>query len=329
MVRVLIMKIVVLGSSGLVGHAVVCAALKRNHEVIAFYNQRRPQFPGSVQLKKMDLVDVEEALPFILQEFPDAIINAAAISNPADVDASPDLAEKINIALPRRLAQIANHLNGRILHLSTDMLFDGEEAPYITSDKPNPCNLYGQTKLLAEREVLQYGGELATVLRMTIAMGNSPSGSRSVHEKLFSLWAQGKKAALFSNEIRQPCSAENIAAVCIELCERTNLHGIFHWAGSESLSRLEMGQRILKHFKLPEELIEAVEIEGTDRRPRDLRFSLEPLIGKLKTQSSLFQEQLEELTVPPAYQKWYEEMLNLPPSDSKIPTTRLVKGRDF
>ena len=58
--------------------------------------------------------------------------------------------------------------------------------------------------------------------------------------------------------MRQPTSAGNVAEVLLELSERRDLHGIFHWAGKETISRFEMGQRILQHFGLPLDSIESV-----------------------------------------------------------------------
>ena len=80
--------------------------------------------------------------------WPDVIVNCAAISNPTSVEADAKLAEKINVALPRLLAQLSTHLGARLLHVSTDMVFDGQsEQPYRSTDMPAPTNLYGQTKL--------------------------------------------------------------------------------------------------------------------------------------------------------------------------------------
>jgi len=321
------MKIIVTGASGLVGHATVQVALKRGHDVVAFYHNRKPDVPPSVRLQQMDLTTIEGIVPILLHEFPDAIINAAAVSNPAAVDAQPDLAEKLNVALPRRLAQVAHHLSGRLIHISTDMVFDGsQQQPYSSTDTPHPLNLYGQMKLLAEREVLQHGGKSATVLRIAIVTGNSPSTTRSLHEKLLACLANGEKPTLYTNEIRQPNSADNVAAVLVELCERSHLSGIFHWAGAEPISRYAMGLRILKRFSLPEDWITPAE-DDNPKRPHHLTFNLEPLLSKLKTRPTFFADQLEDARIPPVCQTWYANMLNL--SEATMPPPRLIKGRDF
>ena len=290
------MKILLTGSSGLLGHAYAQAAVRRGHSVTALYNQNRPIADGLARTIQLDASEPEELTKIAIELWPDAIVNCAAISNATSVEADAMRAEKINVALPRLLAQLSTHLGARLLHVSTDMVFDGQsEQPYRSTDMPAPTNLYGQTKLMAEREVLEHNPEDPVVLRIPILMGNSPGGRRSLHEKLIAAIQAGKKPKLFCDEMRQPCSASNVAEVLLELTERRDLHGLFHWAGSETLSRFEMGQRILKHFGLPLDAIESV-CRDDDSRPARLTFNLNPIVSKLKTKPIDFAAQLDELT---------------------------------
>lgn len=294
------MKILLTGASGLLGNAYASAAVRRGHEVIALANKNPPVVRGLSRTLEMDLCAPDPLTSLCLELWPDVIVNCAAISDPASVEAAPSLAEKINVALPRYLAQISSHLGARLIHISTDMVFDGRaETPYRSTDMPAPTNLYGQTKLMAEREVLEHNPEDPVVLRIPILMGNSPRGRRSVHEKLIGAIHAGQRPKLFCDEIRQPASAENVAEVMLELSERRDLHGIFHWAGSETVSRFEMGQRILKHFGLDIDAIEPASQKdqaGHADRPANLAFNLYPIVSKLKTKPMNFEEQLEELT---------------------------------
>ena len=294
------MKILLTGASGLLGHAYAQAAIRRGHSVTALYHQNPPLADGLAQSIRLNAAQPEALTSLCLEMWPEVIVNCAAISAPASVDADPKLAEKVNVALPRLLAQLATHLGARLLHISSDMVFDGQSSEaYRSTDMPCPTNLYGQTKLIAEREVLEHNPEDPVVLRIPILMGNSPSGQRSVHEKLLAAIHAGQRPKLFCDEIRQPCAASNVADVLLELTERRDLHGIFHWAGSERLSRFEMGQRILKHFGLPLDSIQSV-CQSDDpahaERPRNLTFNLHPIVSKLKTQPLNFDAQLEELT---------------------------------
>ena len=290
------MKILLTGSSGLLGHAYAQAAVRRGHSVTALYNQNRPIADGLTRTIQLDASQPEMLTNIAIEMWPDVIVNCAAISNPTSVEADAMQAEKINVALPRLLAQLSTHLGARLLHVSTDMVFDGQsEQPYRSTDMPAPTNLYGQTKLMAEREVLEHNTEDPVVLRIPILMGNSPSGHRSLHENLIAAIRAGEKPKLYCDEIRQPCSASNVAEVLLELSERRDLHGLFHWAGSEIISRFEIGQRILKHFGLPLDAIESTCRED-ESRPAKLTFNLNPIVSKLKTKPIDFEAQLDELT---------------------------------
>lgn len=322
------MKVFITGAAGFLGRETVFSALRRGFDVTAVLHATEPILPPQVRRVKTDLENTDALESLILQEFPDAIINCAAVTSIAEAAENPARAERLNVALPRRLAMLANHISGRFVHVSTDMVFDGDKGNYEHTDMPLPRNLYAQTKLMGEREVLKFGKSAASIIRTTLISGNSFPGTRSLHERLFADWAAGKQAALFGEEIRQPVSASNLADVLVELCERPNLSGVYHWAGGEALSRYEIGARIARHFELPvEKLVKKIsyaDVPGAaDSRPRDLSFILHPLAGKLKTRVQVFDELLSEMRVPAKFAAWYEAMTG------KKVVQRLVKGVDF
>lgn len=322
------MKIIITGAAGFLGRETVLSALRRGAEVVAVFHEKEIFLPIAVRRVKADLTDTTALQSFVLQEFPDAIVNCAGATSIAEVKADHARAEKLNTALPRALAQLANHISCRFVHVSTDMVFDGDKGSYEHTDMPLPRNLYAQTKLLGERETLKFGKANAVVVRTTLLSGNTPAGTKSLHERLFSAWARGEKTPLFEEEIRQPVSASNLADVLVELCERPNLSGVYHWAGGEKLSRWEIGTRIARRFGLPaEKFIEKANygnVPGAaESRPRDLSFILHPLAGKLKTRVQTFDEILEEMSVPAGCERWYEAE-----TGHKV-VRRLVKGVDF
>ena len=155
------------------------------------------------------------------------MVNCAAISSPDLVDRNPEFAKIINVEVPRRLAEISSHLGARYLHVSSDMVFPGQSAPYRSTDRTNPLSEYGQQKLDAEVDTLAVTDENLVVLRTTLINGNSPRGNRSPHERILEALSKGKKPVLFTDEWRQTSSADNIAQLIVELLERPNLNGIF------------------------------------------------------------------------------------------------------
>ncbi len=306
------MKLFLAGGSGLVGSHVARVAERRGWEVTATVWKSNAPVEGAVGVLRLDLGDEHAVQRAVLDLFPDAIVNAAACSEPSLCDADPNGSHKVNALLPGVIARLAQHLGARLVHLSSEQVFDGTGAPYGRDDPVSPVNLYGRQKAEGELAVAREAAAESVVVRLPLLGGNSLSGTRSLHERLFSAWAAGRRTRLYRDEIRQPCSAENVAKVTVELCERTDLHGIHHWAGSESLSRLDMGRRIAAHFHLPvEDLVEAGcradHPGGSASRQADLSLDCRPLTGLLKTHQESFDEMLANLAVPPPCQAWYRK----------------------
>jgi dTDP-4-dehydrorhamnose reductase len=321
------MKIVVTGASGFLGREVCLSALRRGHEVLALGGARQPVIPGAKQARAFDLCDAAALESLMLEEFPEAVVHCAALPTIEACLAAPDMARFLNTEAPRKLAQLCFHLGAKLVHLSTDTVFDGVTGAYQPTDRPAPLNLYGETKAAAEVEVLRYGREHAAVLRTSPIIGNSLGGDRGLHERLFAAWKDGRPTPLFTDEIRQPVEVSNLADVTIELCERGNLSGLYHWAGTEALSRHEIGVRVARHFGLDAEAltrpISRAEVPASAARPRDLSLRLHPLAGKLRTSAQSFDEQLAQLRVPRGCEAWYEQM-----TGRKV-VRRLEKGLDY
>ena len=321
------MKLVVTGASGFLGREVCLAALRRGHEVLALGGSRAPTIPGVAQARAFDLCSEAALEALLLEEFPHAVVHCAALPTIETCLADPARAKTLNTEVPKKLAQLCFHLGAKLVHLSTDTVFDGVAGDYQHTDQPAPLNLYGETKAAAEIEVLRYGREHAAVIRTSPIIGNSVGGDRGLHERLFASWKEGKSASLFTDEIRQPVEASNLADVTIELCERSNLSGIYHWAGTEAMSRHEIGVRIARHFGLEADKfvrpISRGEVPAATTRPRDLSLRLHPLAGKLRTPAQSFDEQLAQLRVPRGCEDWYEQ------ETGRKVVRRLEKGVDF
>lgn len=306
------MTIFLAGASGLVGSAFARAAARRGHRVTGVVGTFAGDIEGLAEKRRVDLADPAATTAAVLDVFPEAIVNCAAVSQPEQCDAQPALAQTLNVALPALLARLAHHVSGTLVHLSSEQVFDGARAaPYGRGDAPAPINLYGRQKLESERLVHAAAPEFAVTLRAPLLMGNSAGGARSLHERLLADWAAGKTPRLFTDEFRQPCTAENLADVMVELCERGDLRGVYHWAGVDLLSRYELGLRLRDHFKLSAAQAPLAAVtrdavpEAARRRPACLALDLAPLAGKLKTRPQPLAEQLAELHVPPPVRAWY------------------------
>lgn len=306
------MNIFVTGASGLVGSAFARAAMRRGHRVIGVVGTYAGTIEGVSTTLRVDLTDEAATTSAVLEAFPDAIVNCAAVSVPEQCEAQPEISDVLNIDLPTRLARLAHHLSARMIHLSSEQVFDGvSEAPYSAADPVAPINRYGRQKVASEVAVSENAGKLGVTLRIPLLMGNSVTGARSNHERLFAEWVAGRTPKLFTDEIRQTCTAENVAEVMLELCERNDVAGIFHWAGAEPISRHELGTRVRDHFKLSERQAPIAAVARSEvpeiarRRQACLKLVIGPLAAKLKTRPQSIGEQLAELKVPAVGRGWY------------------------
>ena len=309
------MKILLTGASGLVGSAFAVAAQRRGHEVVGVVGRFAGELAGLTRKLTIDLSHEAIVTRTLLEEFPAAIVNCAAIPEPAACDANPVLAEALNVRLPAALARAAHHLSARLVHISSEQVFDGTQTtPYKPDDPPSPINLYGRQKLASERAVRAAAPSFGSIVRAPLLMGDSPGGRRGLHERLLADWAAGGTARLYTDEFRQPCTAENLADVLLELAERQDEAGIFHWAGTELVSRYDLGCRVREHFKLnariaPITAVTRAETPGVAaQRQACLALDLAPLAGRLKTAPQSVAVQLATLKVPPPCRAWYRSL---------------------
>lgn len=304
------MKILLTGASGLVGSAVARIGSREGHTLIGVTGRYTGPLSGLHTRVALDLASPGAIDNLVRSLRPDAIINAAAISEPAACDADPGLSEALNVHLPARLAERAREQGARFVHLSSEQVFGGDRAPYRCADPVAPLNRYARQKVASEQAVAAAAGALAVTVRAPLLGGNSPGGRRSLHERMLADWAAGKALRLYTDEIRQVCHADNLAAVLLELCARPDLSGNLHWAGLDPLSRHELAIRLRTHFQLDPARTPITAVRRSDdpaacaTRPADLTLDLAPLAGALQTAPESYSTQLTRLHVPPALQAW-------------------------
>jgi dTDP-4-dehydrorhamnose reductase len=171
---------------------------------------------------------------------PDLLIHCAALSRTKACEQDPELAHRINVKATVHLAQLSRDIP--FLFLSSGEVFDGKTGWYGETDEPNPINVYGKSKLEAERLVLQ--NPRHTAVRIVLTAGTSENGDRSFVEDMCRAATAGKDVTLYADEFRCPLPAGVIARVVWELVDRKQ-PGLYHLGGSERLSRWEIGETLL------------------------------------------------------------------------------------
>ena len=202
------MRILVTGGAGYLGSELCRQAVEAGHDVIA--TQLRTPAPYGRPLE-LDLRD-----PFELPEV-DVVVHTAY------VQADPDMI----VRSTRNVAAAAR--GARLIHLSTDLVFDGEHAPYAEDDEPDPVSDYGRAKLEAESFIA--GG---LIVRTSLLYGR-PGPQEA-------LAARGD-VVFHEDEIRCPTHVADLAAALLELAA-LDVTGVLHVAGSDAVSRLELARRL-------------------------------------------------------------------------------------
>ena len=206
------MRIVVLGGGGQVARAVAAAA-PRNHVVM---------------LKTRSEVDItdESALGAMLEESrADWIVNGAAYTAVDLAESESDRAVAINATAVGAMSRAAARSGCRLLHLSTDFVFDGQSnRAYLPADRTNPLSRYGASKLEGERQALAYGD--AIVLRTAWVYAAT---GKNFALTMLKLMRERAEVRVVADQIGTPTWATSIAHAIWGMVERSIPGGIYHW----------------------------------------------------------------------------------------------------
>lgn len=208
------MRVLIAGAEGQIGRAVT-TAMHAGTEVLAL---------GRLQLDVTQPADVARALHRFR---PDLLVNAAGYTAVDRAESEADAAHAVNEHGPRHLAEAAAEVGARMLHFSTDYVFDGRlTRPYTPGDHPNPLNVYGVSKLAGERAVLGVLGERAVVVRT--AWVYAATGHNFLRTML-RLLKEREQVTVVSDQIGTPTSATSVARATWAIAGRPDVHGILHW----------------------------------------------------------------------------------------------------
>ncbi|MFK8006102.1 MAG: NAD(P)-dependent oxidoreductase [Saprospiraceae bacterium] len=242
-------KLLITGISGFLGWH-IATHLQTDFELIGIYNKTKPEFKN-IQLEQLDLTDQSTLSIFLKKHQPDAILHLAANSNPNDCEQNP-LSKIINVDVTEYLAQYCADENIPFLFTSTDLIFDGKNAPYTVTNLPNPIMIYGKQKLEAEQRVLKVFPK-AIIARMPLMYGLPKNGLGFMNAWLRNLQA-GKNVYCFTDEYRTATFAGDAAQGIFALL-KNKVSGVFHLGGPERMSRFEFATQMAEHFGLDKNLI--------------------------------------------------------------------------
>lgn len=210
-------KILVTGCNGQLGRAI---RKEYENEQITFINTDVIEAEGIIAL---DITDIDQVMRLIKSEKPDVIINCAAHTNVDACEKQWDLAYKINAIGPRNLSIAASEVNAKMIHVSTDYVFEGNgQKPYTEFDMPNPVSAYGKTKLEGERFVQQFADRYF-ILRTAWLYGDG----KNFVKTMLRLAETHDEVSVVCDQLGTPTSAVELAKM-IHYLEGTDNYGLFH-----------------------------------------------------------------------------------------------------
>lgn len=210
-------KILVTGCNGQLGRAIRKEYAASDVEFI------NTDVVGGEGVVSLDITDVDAVLKLVRAEKPDVIINCAAHTNVDKCEEQWDLAYKINAIGPRNLSIAATEADAKMIHVSTDYVFEGNGTrPYTEFDAPNPVSAYGKTKLEGENFVKEFAKK-HFILRTAWLYGDG----KNFVKTMLALAENHDELNVVCDQVGTPTSAVELAKM-IHYLEGTENYGTFH-----------------------------------------------------------------------------------------------------
>jgi dTDP-4-dehydrorhamnose reductase len=250
-------KILITGSNGLLGQKLInLLAGKTGYQLLATgKGENRLGVIGKYyDYASLDITNAKEVDTLIADFKPDFIIHTAAMTNVDQCESDKEGCLLLNVSATDYLVQAAEKNSCFFIHLSTDFIFDGTKGPLTEEDVPNPISFYGQSKLDAEKIVIESNLRWA-ILRTVLVYGIVKDMSRSN----IVLWVKKnledkKNINVVDDQWRTPTLAEDLAIGCLLIIEK-EAKGIFNISGKDMLTPYEMANITADFFKLDKSYI--------------------------------------------------------------------------
>ncbi len=239
-------KLLITGASGFLGWH-LCQLAKQEWEIYGTYFSHSLDIPG-IKMLKVNLTNFQELQRIFSDIKPTAVIHTAAQSQPNFCQIHPEKSHVINVIESCNLAGLCADNSIPCAFTSTDLVFDGLNAPYRETDSVCPVNLYGEQKVMAEVGMLERY-PMTAVCRMPLMFGAATPTAKSFIQPFIETLKAEKELSLFIDEFRTPVSGTTAAKGILLALEKVN--GIIHLGGKERISRYNFGQLLVEIFQLP------------------------------------------------------------------------------
>jgi dTDP-4-dehydrorhamnose reductase len=261
------MRLLVTGGAGMLGQAVAAAATRLGHDVVA------------LSRAELDVTDADHVRRVVTAAEPRAVINCAAWTDVDGAETAEAAATAVNGDGAGNVARAAAEVGARIVHVSTDYVFDGERAhagggagePWIESDPVNPLGAYGRSKLAGEEQVAAATPEHA-IVRTAWLYG---AGGRNFVDTMLALGDERDEVSVVTDQVGSPTWTVHLAEGLVELAERGGDVGILHATGGGACSWYELAVEVFDRAGMRCRVLPTT----SDRFPRPARRPAYSVLG--------------------------------------------------
>ena len=238
--------VLITGANGLLGQK-LCQHFWSSYKVIAIDLHPQSFLPlRDFSYESLDLTNQEILRHFVRLHNPTVIINAAAYTDVDGCEIHQNQAWAVNVGGVKNLVKACHEQKVKLIQLSSDYIFDGENGPYSEDAPPHPVNFYGETKLESEN-VIKEGGEDFLIVRTNVLYGFGKNLKPNFLLWLLEKLSAGERLKIVTDQFNNPTLADNLSSCILEMVER-ELSGIFHIGGAEYLSRYDFALKVADKF---------------------------------------------------------------------------------
>jgi len=284
------MKILVTGKSGQLGRSIQNLISNYDHHEFTLVGREELDLSSSESISKY----------FDAHSHFDVIINCAAFTAVDSAEDEVDAADQVNHLAVKQLAEFANSQNAKLIHISTDYVFDGKnESLYLESDNPNPINVYGKTKLLGEKATLETMPNNAMIIRTSWVYSEF---GNNFAKTMLKIGHEKNEISVVSDQIGSPTYASDLAKVILNIISNDKFNKksfsteVFHFSTMGEASWSDFAKEI---FKLSNLDCKVTPI-GSDQyptpaiRPKNTTLNKEKITNHIRLQIPSWQQSLKE-----------------------------------
>ena len=245
-------RILITGASGFLGTNLV-RELANDHEIVAAYHRNRPALPRGEALE-LDVTRGAEVARLVAAAAPDLVIHSAAMSQPDACERDPAAATAVIVDGSRNVARAARTAGARLVHISTDLVFDGERGGYDETDPVRGISVYARCKIEAESEVTD-ADPGAVILRVAVLYGRGNPQYPGFLDTMLSAWRAGRAMAFYTDQFRTPTFAPQVTDAVRAFAAHRSVAGVFHLGGADRVSRYEFASIVAEEVGAPADLV--------------------------------------------------------------------------